>query len=140
MTQLQLVVNIDADDLDTAVDFYVRAFGLRPGRRLFAGSVAELLGATSVIHLLLRTAGSVAAPDTRAHREYKRHWTPVHLDFVVDDIASAVERASDAGATLEGDIETFEWGHLALMSDPFGHGLCVLQFAGNGYDAVADPD
>jgi catechol 2,3-dioxygenase-like lactoylglutathione lyase family enzyme len=41
---LQLVVNIDADDLEKAVEFYTAAVGLRPGRRLFEGSVAEMLG------------------------------------------------------------------------------------------------
>jgi uncharacterized glyoxalase superfamily protein PhnB len=61
----------------------------------------------------------------------------VHLDFVVEDITAAVQRASAAGATLEGEIQAHEWGRLAVMSDPFGHGFCFLQFAGKGYDEVA---
>jgi uncharacterized glyoxalase superfamily protein PhnB len=43
----------------------------------------------------------------------------VHLDFVVEDITAAVQRASAAGATLEGEIQAHEWGRLAVMSDPF---------------------
>lgn len=31
-----------------------------------------------------------------------------------------------------------EWGKLALMADPFGHGFCFLQFLGSGYDEIAE--
>jgi Glyoxalase-like domain len=42
-----------------------------------------------------------------------------------------------AGATLAGDVQTSSWGRLALMADPFGHGFCLVQFVGKGYDAIA---
>jgi hypothetical protein len=48
-----------------------------------------------------------------------------------------VERAIRGGAKLEGEIQSFSWGRLALMSDPFGHGFCILQFLGRGYDELA---
>ena len=38
--------------------------------------------------LLEKAVGTVAAPGCR--RSYERHWTPVHLDIVVDDIDSAI--------------------------------------------------
>lgn len=113
------------------------ALGLRVGQRLFEGSVAEMLGATSTIHLLLKPFGSIAAPNRMLSRDYKRHWTPLHLDFEVEDVSASVERAVRAGGTLESEIQTFQWGRLAVMSDPFGHGFCVLQFLGAGYDDVA---
>jgi predicted enzyme related to lactoylglutathione lyase len=134
---LQLVVNIDVDDLEKAIEFYAAALGLRPGRRLFEGSVAEMLGATSTIHLLSKPSGSAAVSTKVLSRAYTRHWTPVHLDFPVLDIVAAVERAVDAGAKLEGEIQTFRWGRLATMSDPFGHGFCLLQLSASGYDEVA---
>jgi len=137
MGTLQIVVNVDVDDLEKAIEFYTAALGLRLGRRLFEGSVAQMLGATSTIHLLSKPSGSTAVPNAALSREYRRHWTPVHLDFEVDDVSAAVERAICAGATLEGEIQSFAWGRLAVMSDPFGHGFCVLQFLGNGYDEVA---
>jgi uncharacterized glyoxalase superfamily protein PhnB len=65
-----------------------------------------------------------------------RHWTPVHLDFEVEDVSAAVERTVAAGARLEGELQSF-WGRLATLSDPFGHGFCVLEFSSRGYDAVA---
>ena len=133
---MQITVNIDVDDLDTAIAFYTSALGLRLGRRLFAGSVAEMRGATSKIYLLFKPAQSPAVPSAAVLRRYERHWTPVHLDFEVDDIEVAVERAVRAGARIEGEIESSSWGRLALMSDPFGHGFCLVQFSSTGYEAV----
>ena len=63
----------------------------------------------------------------------------MHLDFVVDDIAAAVERATACGAMLEAPVKSAAWGDLALMSDPFGHGFCLVQFRNRGYDEIADP-
>ena len=131
------MVNVDVDDLEKGIEFYTTGLGLRLGRRLFEGSVAEMLGATSTIHLLSKPSGSTAVPEAALFRGYERHWTPVHLDFAVDDLAAAVERAVRAGAKLEAEIQSFPWGRLAIMSDPFGHGFCVLQFSRNGYDDVA---
>lgn len=70
-------------------------------------------------------------------RDYQRHWTPVHLDFVVEDVHAAVRKATLAGATLEGDIHTCKWGRIAHLADPFGHGICLVEFLGRGYDEIA---
>jgi predicted enzyme related to lactoylglutathione lyase len=134
---MQVVVNIDVDDLEKAIAFYSTGLGLHLGRRLFDGSVAEMSGASSTIQLLLKAPGSSPASSLPVTRGYQRHWTPVHLDFAVEDISAAVERAIHAGATLEGTVQSHAWGHLATMSDPFGHGFCLLQFLGRGYDDVA---
>lgn len=61
----------------------------------------------------------------------------MHLDFVVDDVEIAIRRAVNAGAALEDEIQSFNWGRIATLSDPFGHGFCLLQFVGRGYDEVA---
>lgn len=137
VANMQIVVNVDVDDLEKAIEFYTIALGLRLGRRLFEGSVAEMLGATTMIHLLSKPSGTTAVPVPALSREYRRHWTPVHLDFEVEDVTLTVERAVRAGAKLEGAIQSFPWGRLAVLSDPFGHGFCVLQFLGSGYDEVA---
>ena len=134
---MQLLVNVDVDDLERAIEFYTAALGLRVARRLFDGSVAEMLGASSQIYLMAKPAGSPASRPSTSVRDYRRHWTPVHLDFAVDDVPAAVERAVAAGAKLEGEIQSYSWGRQATLSDPFGHGFCVLQFSSRGYDAVA---
>lgn len=134
---MDLLVNIDVDDLDRAVRFYTSAFALHVGRRFGTGGV-ELLGGSSPIYLLAKPAGSPASRGADPQRrDYGRHWTPVHLDIVVDDIDAAVRRAVAAGAVLEQPVEPGSWGKLALMADPFGHGFCLVQFVGRGYDEIA---
>jgi len=135
---IQLRVCIDVDDLDRAIEFYRQAIGLTLGRRLGAGW-AEMLGASSPIDLLVEPAGSRANAEGPALRDYARHWTPIHIDVVVDDLDRALDRARAAGATVERDIQAREWGRIALLSDPFGHGLCLLEMRGRGYDELVDP-
>lgn len=134
---MQLLVNLDVDDLEKGIRFYGAACGLRVGRR-FGDSGVELLGASAPIYLLVKHACTPAAATTDDTRRYERHWTPVHLDFVVGDIDAAVARAVAAGAALEKPVSTSDWGRLALMADPFGHGFCYVQFLGRGYDEIAD--
>src|SRR5258708_22626997 len=38
-----------------------------------------------------------ASAGSQARRNYGRHWTPVHLDFVVEDLDAAVQRAHAQG-------------------------------------------
>ena len=129
-----LLVNIDVPDVAAAERFYCAAFGLRPGRR-FDGAL-ELLGLATPIYLLQNAAGTTATPGGHA-RDYARHWTPVHLDLAVGDLDAAMERALAAGAVLERGPDTRRWGRIAVLADPFGHGICLLQFLGEGYDAIA---
>ncbi|MBN8884314.1 MAG: VOC family protein [Rudaea sp.] len=131
---MDALVNIDVDDLDRAVEFYCTALELRVSRHL-GGGVVELLGGNAPIYLLDKRAGSLAAAGQP--RDYARHWTPVHLDFVVTDIDAAVARAIAAGAVLEQPVQTDVWGKLAVMADPFGHGFCFVQFLDRGYDEIA---
>lgn len=132
---MNLLVNIDVDDLDKAIAFYTTAFGLTAARR-FGTFGVEMLGSPSPIYLLVKAPGSQATLTTAQQRSYERHWTPVHLDFVVEDIDAAVQSALSAGAQQEKPIATQKWGRLALMADPFGHGFCFVQFLGRGYDEI----
>lgn len=126
---------VDVGDLERAIAFYRDGLGLSAGRRLGAQWV-EMLGASSPIDLLAEPAGSAPVPGLDAVRDYRRHWTPVHVDLVVADIEAAVRRAQAAGAKLDREIQTKRWGRLANLSDPFGNGLCLLQFVGRGYDEL----
>ena len=62
----------------------------------------------------------------------------MHLDFLVPDVDAAVERAVNAGAKVDEPAQDRDWGCIAILADPFGHGFCLLQFSGPGYDAIAD--
>jgi len=133
---MDLLVNIDVPDLATAEAFYTTAFGLRVTRRFGAGG-AELSGLPARIYLLEKPEGSVGAGADR--RRYGRHWTPVHLDIVVEELEPALAQALAAGATLDSEPRTHVWGRIAVLSDPFGNGFCLLQFLGRGYDEIAPP-
>jgi uncharacterized glyoxalase superfamily protein PhnB len=133
-----LRVCIDVDDLDRAIAFYGRALGFTVRRR-FEGTWAELDGAPVPVDLLAKRAGTRASPAASARRDYQRHWTPVHLDLVVADLDAALDRARQAGAVVEADVQVRPWGRMANLADPFGHGFCLLEFRGRGYDEVLDP-
>ena len=134
---MRILVNIDVDDLEKAVAFYRDGLELSPGRLLFDGTVAEMLGASSRIYLIETRAGAPATSEGTTRRDFDRHWTPVHLDFEVDDLESALARAEAAGAKLEADVRSSSWGRLATLSDPFGHGFYLLQFSSSSYDAAS---
>jgi len=129
-----LLVNIDVPDVPRAEAFYRAAFGLTVRRR-FGEDGVELAGWPVPVFLLRKAEGSVGAGEDR--RRYARHWTPVHLDVVVEDVDAAVARAEAAGAVVERPAQTAVWGRMAVLADPFGHGLCLIAFRNRGYDEVA---
>lgn len=133
---MPILINIDVPDLERGLAFYAEALGLSIGRRL-GPDFAELLGAGAPIYLLVKPTGTLPFSGAPEPRTYSRHWSPVHLDFVVDDIDTAVARALAAGAIQESAISDHAYGRLALFADPFGNGFCLLQFTGRGYDAIA---
>jgi predicted enzyme related to lactoylglutathione lyase len=131
-----ILINIDVDDLDRATAFYAALLELRVGRRFGAGGV-ELVGGEVPLYLLVKPTGSAASPASGERRRYGRHWTPVHLDFVVEDVDKAVAAALALGATLDDPVSTHSWGRIAHLADPFGNGFCLIQFLGRGYDEIA---
>lgn len=130
---MNLLLNIDVADLASAEAFYSAAFGLKAARRF--GNAIEMLGAQAPIYLLQKDAGTLGAGAMA--RDFARHWTPIHCDVVVDDLDLALARALDAGARQEGAIRQADWGRIITVADPFGHGWCLLQFRGRGYDEIA---
>ena len=133
---MELRICIDVNDMDRAIGFYTQGLGLNLGRRLDS-DWAELLGASSPIDLLRNAPGTAPLGDANPERRsYARHWTPVHLDFVVTDIEAATARLLTHGARLEQPIQDRRWGRMASLADPFGHGLDLLEFKGRGYDEL----
>ena len=135
---LSLRICIDVPTLEEGIRFYEAAFGLTVARR-FKGGWAELAGGPCPIDLLPKAEGSKPSLTVTSGRTYKRHWTPLHLDFVVDDIEASVKRAREAGAVLESEIQDTPYGRGASLADPFGNGLCLIQLIGRGYDELLSP-
>lgn len=132
----ELLVNLDVPDLEAALAFYRDGLGFTLRRRVGAG-VLELEGAEVPVFLIAQPAAKAPFPGAPA-RDYRRHWTPVHMDLVVEDVDAAVARATAAGARLERGPEDHVWGRIAVLADPFGHGLCLLRFSEGGYDALGE--
>src|SRR5690554_4722114 len=103
---MNLLINIDVPALAPAIAFYSAALGLSHVRTL-DDDVAELAGASARLYLLKTSAGSKAASSHSSLRDFSRHWTPVHMDFVVTDIRVATQRALAAGAIRES--ECVQW-------------------------------
>ncbi len=132
---MDLLVNLDVPDLAAAEAFYTAAFGLTVTRRFGQGG-AELSGWPAKLYLLQHPAGSIGAGGQP--RRYDRHWCPVHLDITVEDVAAALARAVAAGALAETPLRDEVWGRIVTLADPFGHGLCLIQFQNRGYDEVSE--
>lgn len=114
---------IDVDDVDKAVEFYGQALGLsvvkvEPGW-------AQIKNDEQTFWIMKAPPG----PEGSILRDYRRHWTPIHLDFVVDDIEQVVNRVIQAGGKLEGQIRRGAGGALANVSDPAGNGVDLVQRA-----------
>ena len=127
-----ILINIDVPELDPAIEFYQAAVGAKLVRVL-DDDVAEMTYGAATLCLLEKPAGSTATP-AGEHREVGRHWTPVHVDFVVDDIDTAVERALAAGAKRESERVEWRGSKCVTFSDPFGHGFCLIELSGDGYE------
>jgi predicted enzyme related to lactoylglutathione lyase len=131
MNKTGIIINIDVPDLAPAIAFYTAALGL-PHTRTLDEDTAELTGATATIYLLQKARGTEAVHDPAIAREYRRHWTPVHFDLVVEDVEAAAARALAAGARRETGHVHWKGSHCVSFGDPFGHGFCVISFDHDG--------
>ena len=127
---------IEVADLERGIAFYCDGLGLSLKRRL-SPSWVELGGANLPIFLLGNRPPVAELGATKVQRDFSRHWTPVHLDFVVPDINQAVARLTGLGAALERSPQARQYGLIAAMADAFGTGFDLIEFSGAGYDSLA---
>lgn len=123
---ISVSVSVDVPCLADGVRFYTNAFGFSKLAEPVPGVVVLRAGASEIC-LLEKAAGSIPSVCTQEKRHYERHWTPVHLDFHVDDVKVALAKALEAGAKQEQFFENPEHGSVAMCSDPFGHGFCLIE-------------
>ena len=128
----RVIVNIDVPELQPAIDFYTEAVGARFSRFL-DDDVAELAYGSSPIYLLRKPAATPPTPAAARVRDFARHWTPVHVDFVVADLDEAVTRAIAAGAIRESECIEWRGSKCVTFADPFGHGFCLIELTGERY-------
>lgn len=121
---LRLSISIDVPDLDKGVVFYVEALGCERVRDRGEDMVV-LATDNAEIYLQRRDAGSVAVKGSDIVRDYARHWTPVHLDFLRDDVPAVTERIERLGGRIEAG-ESDDRSAIAYYADPFSNGFCVI--------------
>jgi predicted enzyme related to lactoylglutathione lyase len=125
---VEIHVYIEVDDVDRGAAFYNAAVGLHVRRRL-AERWIELEG-----------AGVPVFMHTHRDREpasFGRHWTPVHLDFIVPALPEAIERAVAAGGVLEKEVDHEGYFKMANFADPWGNGFDLIELYPGGYDRIA---
>ena len=117
-------IAIDVANGRQAVAFYVNALGCKHLRDPYPQMSVVSMGDVE-IWLLEKPSGSHPLLGGGAIRSYERHWTPVHLDFRVEDFANTLDRVVDEQGTCESQGESgYRW---AFCADPFGNGFCLIE-------------
>ena len=122
---MKMTTSIDVPTIEAGLEFFARAFGFVETARPHP-DYAVLSQGEATIGLLAKPAGSSPAPDSDDRRRYERHWTPVHIDFRVEDFEATLTQASAAGAKVEQVHRVAGFAPVAICHDPFGHGFCIV--------------
>ena len=118
-----VTICIDVADLDVAGAFYCQALQCTEVGR--SSRTVKLAAGGTELYLMLRPEGSMPFPAATEGRSFARHWTPVHLDFSVEDVERSTSEITRLGGTVEGQ-ESGDWGSLTRCADPFGNGFCLV--------------
>lgn len=115
-------VMVRVEDVEAAARYYTEVFGLRP---------------------VWRNAGSVglAFPETDA--EIVLHSDPdipsqVEVHYLVDEVDSAVRLLEDKGCAILVEPFDIQIGRCAVIRDPFGTTLCILDMTKGPLQADID--
>jgi len=125
-TMPRITVCIDVSDLARATAFYCDALGCTLQTTKDTHHTLDADGTT--VHLALKAEGTLATPEPGSVRTYARHWTPVHVDFDVEDVDAVAVDVERLGGRIE-ETTHGEWGAAAFCADPFGNGFCLLSLA-----------
>ena len=121
---IKISVSIDVSSLKQAETFYIEALSCKKLRDQ-GSNMAVLSTENCDIYLQEKDSGTKPLMSSEVVRDYKRHWTPVHLDFLTENIDDVVKKIVQLGGLHEGS-ESGDWGSIAHCSDPFGNGFCVI--------------
>lgn len=121
---IKISVSIDVSNLKQAETFYIEALGCKKLRDQ-GSDMAVLSTENCDIYLQEKEAGTKPLVSGEVVRDYKRHWTPVHLGFLTKNVDDVVKSIVQSGGVHEGG-ESGEWGSIAYCADPFGNGFCVI--------------
>ncbi|MDH5729635.1 MAG: VOC family protein [Gammaproteobacteria bacterium] len=115
---------IDVADVKQATQFYTQV--LECTIKQEKSDSTELQVENSTVYLIQKEENSNPLVKGTASRIYQRHWTPVHLDFHVDNIEQAITLVTEFGGEVE-EQQSGDWGSAAFCADPFGNGFCLIK-------------
>ncbi|HWA89742.1 MAG TPA: VOC family protein [Rhizomicrobium sp.] len=122
---MHYAVTIDVPSLERGLKFYRDAMGFAEVSRPVETYVVLQCGGAK-IGLIEKSPGTSPAEGADDVRRYERHWTPVHIDFHVEDFEAVLARALEAGARCERRFAGGPHPPVAFCSDPFGNGFCIV--------------
>jgi PhnB protein len=111
---------LSVDDAASAIDYYKRAFGAKERSRMEApggkiGHATLEIGDSLIMLSDPMPGGSVVPPR-------KLGGTTSSVFLYVKDVDAVVERAVEAGATVDAEVADQFWGdRFGTITDPFGH-------------------
>jgi catechol 2,3-dioxygenase-like lactoylglutathione lyase family enzyme len=111
------------DDVDAAIAFYSAHFGFTV-RSNAAPAFADVVRGRLRL-LLSGPASSAGRPMPDGRTPEPGGWNRIH--FIVDDLASDVERLRAAGLSFRNDIVTGPGGQQILLDDPSGNPIELFQ-------------
>jgi catechol 2,3-dioxygenase-like lactoylglutathione lyase family enzyme len=111
------------DDVDAAVDFYTKHFGLELGTNAAPAFADVTRGPLRL--LLSGPQSSAGRPMPDGRKPEPGGWN--RIEFVVDDISKEVERLRAAGLRFRNDIVTGPGGKQILVEDPAGNAVEIFQ-------------
>ncbi|MBV2359077.1 VOC family protein [Thalassococcus sp. CAU 1522] len=120
---------IDVPALDAGIAFYAGVFGFVETARPLSG-YAVLTQGEQRLGIIQKEPGS---RPVRTESE-PRHWSPVHLDFHVEDFEAVLKAALAAGAVVDKRFDGGPHPAVAFCADPFGNGFCIVGPEGDAPD------
>jgi catechol 2,3-dioxygenase-like lactoylglutathione lyase family enzyme len=127
MPENELVsVRYMVDDVEESIDFYTRHFGFEV-LSSFPPAFADVVRGNLRL-LLSGPASSAGRPMPDGRTPAPGGWNRIH--FIVDDIASEVQRLRSAGISFRNDIVSGPGGRQILLEDPSGNPIELFQPAG----------
>jgi catechol 2,3-dioxygenase-like lactoylglutathione lyase family enzyme len=119
----QINVRYMVDDVDAAVAFYVDRFDFTLLSKQ-APAFADVVRGNLRL-LLSGPRSSAARPMPDGRQPSPGGWNRIH--FVVDDLASEVERLQAAGVTFRNEIIKGPGGSQVVLDDPSGNPIELFQ-------------
>lgn len=125
MTDLDPMVNVRymVEDVQTSINFYTKHFGFELHTSA-APAFADVTKGTRRL-LLSGPTSSAGRPMSDGAKPGPGGWNRIH--FIVDDLATEVDRLREAGVKFRNGIVTGPGGSQILLQDPSGNLIELFQ-------------